>query len=226
MFKCIHISDDVKKLTVELKDEIAYKDNHSEIESYLNQICFNMIIDSNVNLNYPYRKIECINDSNENEQKEIKVFETITLKDEISIQRYIGAQDFYQSIINKQTAMDKHSVLYERIFKTLFNPIKVVQFLSLYQFLYELLSKGKPYPAQKYITEYIYEHKDKYPHINFKPSRKSSKDEDSLTYLRNEIGHCEDTNDFELYSQLGTQIRDSVIKQTITVLNDVIMELP
>lgn len=26
------------------------------------------------------------------------------------------------------------------------------------------------------------------------------------TYLRNEIGHCEDTNDFELYSQFGTQI--------------------
>jgi hypothetical protein len=116
--------------------------------------------------------------------------------------------------------------LYERIFKTLFNPVKVVQFLSLYQLLYELLSKGKSYPAQRYVTEYIENNRDRYPTIEFKSSRKNDKNEDSLTYLRNELTHCEDTNDFNLYSQLGNQISDSVIKQIIIVLNDVIMELP
>ncbi|MGD9567810.1 MAG: hypothetical protein AB7V48_05730 [Sedimentibacter sp.] len=227
LFKSILLSDDVKQMTVGLKDGITYEEYKNEIDAYLNQICFNMIINSNVSLNAPYRTIEIIQDKEENNtQNEVRVFDYITFKDEIIIQRHIGAQSFYENIINQPTSMDKHFVLYERIFKTLFNPVKVVQFLSLYQLLYELLSKGKSHPAQRYVTEYIENNKDRYPAIEFKPSRKNNKKEDSMTYLRNEITHCEDTNDFNLYSQLGDQISDAVIKQIIIVLNDVIMELP
>ncbi len=227
LFNSILLSDDVKQMTVELKDGITHEEYKIEIDAYLNQICFNMIINSNVSLNAPYRTIEIIQDKEENNtQNEVRVFDFINFKDEIIIQRHIGAQSFYENIINEPTSMDKHFVLYERIFKTLFNQVKVVQFLSLYQLLYELLSKGKSYPAQRYVTEYIENNRDRYPTIEIKSSRKNDKNEDSLTYLRNEITHCEDTNDFNLYSQLGNQISDAVIKQIIIVLNDVIMELP
>lgn len=227
LFKSIHLSDDVKQMTVELKDGITYEEYKSEIEAYLNQICFNMIINSDVGLNAPYRTIEIIQDKENNTaQKEVKIFDYATFRDEVIIEKHTGANSFYESIVNKPTAIDKHFLLYERIFKTLFNPIRVVQFLSLYQFLYELLSKGKPRPAQAYVVEYIQNHKDRYPHIGFKLSRKNGKDEDSLTYLRNEISHAEDTNDFNLYSQLGTQITDFQIKQILMILNDVIIELP
>jgi len=227
LFKSIHLSDDVNKLTVELNDGITYDGYSDEIEVYLNQICFNMIIDSNVSLNSPHRILECINDKEENENpKKIKNFDYGHAKDEISIQRNIGANNFYKNITNKQTSINKHFVIYERIFNTLFNPIKVVQFMSLYQLLYELVNKGKEKPAQWVVTNYIKKHKSRYPFISFKPSRKDGIAQDSLSYLRNEIGHCEDTNNFELYSQLGSQITDYDIKHIITVLNDVIMELP
>lgn len=228
LFKSIHISNDVKQLTVELNDGITYNEYKSQIDTYLNQICFNMITDPNISLNSPFRCIEIVKDKDDADNEgETKVFEYITLKDElILIQNSIGAEGFYKSVIDGKTAIDKNFVLYERMFKTLFNPIKVVQFLSLYQLLFELLSKGKKYPAQHYVTEYIKKNKDKYPQIGFKSSRKNAKKEDSLTYLRNEIGHCEDTNDFNLYSQLGSQISDAVIKQILIVLNDVILELP
>lgn len=227
LIKSIHLSDDIKIMTVELQDGITYKEYSKEIDCYLNQICFNMIISSNISLNSPYRTIEIINDKDENSSKrEIEIFESISIRDEVTIYVNTGAKSFYENIVNKPTAIDKHFVLYERMFKTLFNPVKVVQFLSLYQLLFELLSKGEKYPAQWHVTNYIKKNKSKYPNIGFKPSRKNGKDEDSLTYLRNEIGHCEDTNDFNLYSQLGDQISDSVIKQILIVLNDVILELP
>ncbi len=225
--KSIHLSDDIKIMIVELQDDITYKEYRKEIDCYLNQICFNMIISSNISLNSPYRTIEIIDDKDENSpQREIEIFESISIRDEVTIYVNTGAKGFYENIVNKPTAIDKHFVLYERMFKTLFNPIKVVQFLSLYQLLLELSSKGKPHPAQRYVVEYIKKNKNRYPNIEFKPSRKDGKDEDSLTYLRNEIGHCEDTNDFNLYSQLGNQISDYVIKQILIVLNDVILELP
>lgn len=227
LFKSIYLSDDLKQMTVELKDGITYEECNTEIEAYLNQICFNMIINSNVDLNSPNRTIEIIQDKENNyAQKEVKIFDYATFREELFIQKDIEANSFYESIVNKPTAMDKHFLLYERIFKTLLNPICVVQFLSLYQFLNELLSKEKPHPAQANVVRYIQNHKDRYPHISFKPSRKDGKDEDSLTYLRNEISHAEDTNDYNLYTDLGTQITDFQIKQIIIVLNDVIMELP
>lgn len=226
LFKSIYLSDDLKQMTVELKDGITYEEYNTEIEAYLNQICFNMIINSNIDLNSPHRTMEIIQDKeNSNAPKEVKIFDYAIAREELIIQKRIGANSFYESIVNKPTAMHKHFLLYERIFKTLLNPIRVVQFLSLYQFLYELLSKGKPHPAQANVVEYIQNHKDRYPHISFKPSRKNGKVEDSLTYLRNEISHAEDTNDYNLYSHLGTEITDFQIKQIITVLNDVIMEL-
>ncbi len=61
--------------------------------------------------------------------------------------------------------------------------------------------------------------------VTFKPSRKSSFEEDSFTYLRNEIAHSEDTNDYNLYSKLGNDISNNTIKELIIILNDVILEL-
>lgn len=92
--------------------------------------------------------------------------------------------------------------------------------------LYELIARKNRKSSQKNITKYIKNNKDRYPTIGFRKSRKADYDEDYLTYLRNEIGHCEDTNDFELYATLGNQISDEVIKLIIKVLNDLILDLP
>lgn len=227
LFKSIHISDDIKKLVVELKNGVTYEGYKNEIGAYVNQLCFNMIIQANIVLDSPHRTLEIIKDKDEGAaQGELIIRDYATFRDKVIIKVLTSADNFYKDVINKETAMDKHFVLYERIFKTLSNPNKVVQFLSLYQFLYDLLGKEKPQAAQKYVTQYIKDRGSKYPHIGFKPSRKHGKDEDDLTYLRNEISHAEDTNDLELYSKLGIEITDSKIKQIIIILNDVLLELP
>jgi hypothetical protein len=108
LFNSILLSDDVKQMTVELKDGITYEEYKIEIDAYLNQICFNMIINSNVSLNAPYRTIEIIQDKEENNtQNEVRVFDYINFKDEIIIQRHMDAQSFYENIINEPTSMDK-----------------------------------------------------------------------------------------------------------------------
>jgi hypothetical protein len=116
-------------------------------------------------------------------------------------------------------------VKYERIFKTLHNPNTIVQFMSLYQFLMELLQESRPHVSQKSVINYLKNNESKYDFLYFKPTRKEGEnfDEDCFTYIRNEIGHSEETNDLNLYKQLGSQITQQLIKNLIIVINDVIM---
>ena len=99
--------------------------------------------------------------------------------------------------------------------------------MSLYQFLLDLLSEGHTYPAQSYVTEYFKNNIDKYPYVSFKPTRRKNKEfnEDIFTYIRNEIGHSEETDDLELYENMGKQINNQLIKNLVHVLNDVINQL-
>ena len=75
------------------------------------------------------------------------------------------------------------------------------------------------------VIDYFTKNKDKYSFLRFSPTRRKGKnfDEDCFTYIRNEIGHCEETNDLNLYTQLGSTITQELIRQLVIVINDVIM---
>lgn len=47
---------------------------------------------------------------------------------------------------------------------------------------------------------------------------------DLLTYRRNEIGHARMKNDLEEYRNLGKRIDDGIIRLTLQVINNVLME--
>lgn len=222
LFKSILISDDVKHLTVELQDAITLAEYENEILVYLNHICLNLIMQTEATLNAPVRILELVKDGTI-----MNIHDHIKLQDSMEIIRSTSAPEFYKKVVNSPTAMSRHFLLYERIFKTLHNPNKVVQFLSLYEFLMELLSKGKKRIEQKNVTEYIKNNSSRYPFVSFKPTRRKGQTftEDNFTHLRNEIGHCEDTNDLNMYKGLGCQITDNTLRHLIKVLNDVISEL-
>jgi len=122
--KKIFIEDSLSTMTVELHDDVSYKENRREIEIFLNQICLNMIMKSGVSLNHPWREIEVINDNfNDESNKEVQMFDSFSIKDElICIESGFGANIFYDEIVKGETAMSCHPIFYERIFKTLFNP--------------------------------------------------------------------------------------------------------
>lgn len=221
IIKSITVSNNLDYLIAELHDGVNISDKEEEIDTYLNHICFNLILDKDVEFQSPYRKLELFKDEDKIETNERLVF-----KDCFSFKVTTTANDLYNNIINNETAMGKHFLKYERIFKILHNPSKVIQFLSLYEFLKELLSEGKDKVEQKNVTDYF--KVKNYKFISFKKTRRDVKYkfcEDSFTYLRNELAHCESTNDLELYRKLGSDINNDLIRNMLVVLNDIIVEL-
>jgi hypothetical protein len=222
--KSICFNDDLTILTVVLNDNVNYQKNGKEIELYLDHISFNLIINMETDINIPFRRLEVIKDGTS-----LNLSEHVTIREEVTISRVLPADRIYHAIVDSDTAIEDHSLFYKRIFKTLHNPNLIAQFMSLYQFLMELLARERKRVEQKNVVEYFKNHADKYPFITFEPTRRknitNSFDEDYFTYIRNEIGHSEDTNDMELYTSLGKKITSRLIKQLVTVLNDVIIEM-
>lgn len=221
--KNIRISDNVDTMTVELRNNISYEQNKQQIESFLNHICFNLIIKTDVDIYQPVRVLEVIKENN----SIIKIKDRIQMKEKVTFIRNYPASVIYDRIVNSKTSFDKNFVKYERIFKTLHNPNPIAQFMSLYQFLMELLSKGKSKVEQRNVVDYIKDNRSKYGFVYFKPTRRVNRnfEEDCFTYIRNEIGHSEETNDLELYKSLGSQISQNLIRNLVLIINDVILEL-
>lgn len=216
----VFIEEDLKSVTLELNDDINFEEHKDEIYKYFSHIYFNIISKTGADIDKPKFFLEIIKNDNES-----LVNENIVIKEECNLSRSYEAFDIYNMVIESTTALDKHELLYHRIFSTLENPNLIIQFMNLYQMLMELLSKGKRKVEQKNVVDYF--KTNKYRFITFEETRRTGKQykEDSITYLRNQIGHCEDTNDINLYKQLGTSITCHTINDIITVLNDVIVKL-
>jgi len=221
LIKSISIDDNLKSMYIELQDNITYTGHEEEIRNYLYHICFNLIIKTEICYNVPVYSINLIHENN----KPITIRENLGIRDSLTIIHNFSAQSIYDKIVNSPTNIKENFVKYERIFKTLHNPNNIVQFMSLYQFLMELLQGSRPHVSQKSVINYLKNNKDKYDFLYFKPTRKEGEnfDEDCFTYIRNEIGHSEETNNLNLYKQLGSQITQQLIKNLIIVINDVIM---
>lgn len=221
LIKSISINDELKSMYVELQSNITYTGNEERIRNYLYHLCFNLIIKTEVCYSIPVYSIDTIYENN----KPLVVNDRLKITDTIKIISDFPADSIYNAIVKSPTNIEENFMKYERIFKTLHNPNVIVQFMSLYQFLMELLQGNNLHPSQKSVTNYLKTNKNKYSFLYFKPTRKQGQnfDEDCFTYMRNEIGHCEETNDLNSYKQLGTQITQQLIKNLIIVLNDIII---
>lgn len=222
LIRFLYIADDITSMTVTLNENVHYNEHCDEIEKFLDHVCFNLIVNTEVDVYQPVRILKSVHD-----EDEITFFDQMGMTDNCSITRNYNADSIYKVVIDTETAIDNHNLMYERIFKTLQNPNLIMQYLGLYQFLMELLSKGKEYPCQANVINYFKNHQEQYPYISFKQTRKKRKKykEDTFTYVRNEIGHCEETNDLAVYKEMGKKVDNRLIKRLVSVLNDVINQL-
>jgi len=224
LIKKIFIDDNLKEIKVELQDNIYYEEKEDEIKKYINHVFFNLITQTSSVLKEPSIEIIKIKDG------KISPLISITKSSsKFSISVQIEGEKLYNNITTSKTAINKHALYYERIFSILGNPNKVVQYISLYDFLMELLTPYRKNNAQRYIVSYFKEKYRNYSFIEFQLSRdprKAGKNfkEDSFTFIRNEIAHVEDTNNLNLYKELGKKINDKIIRDLIKVINDVILE--
>ena len=77
---------------------------------------------------------------------------------------------------------------------------------------------------QNHVISYLKEHKEQYGDDLIFLKDNKEKTVDLLTYRRNEIGHARMKNDLEEYRNLGKRIDDGIIRLTLQVINNVLME--
>lgn len=222
----VQLNDNLTKMILYLKPDVCYSKNEPDIDIFASQILFNLIAKTEVDIATPAWYVDGIFENGKN-----LLNEQIGFTETLTIFKSINAKRIYDIIVNSSNSIDKHQLIYERIFGILQNPNIIIQFMSLYQILLDntihIVGNGK---GQRNIADYIKLHEEKYPFISFKESRDPRKKargelEDTFTYIRNEIGHCEETNDLLAYIHAGNQITNQLIKNMLIVLNDVINEL-
>lgn len=223
----IKLNDKLSSITLYLKSDVSFQDNQNAIESFLDGIIFNLIIKTQVDIDFPNWYLEFVSKKDANKST---VYERLGIRDTIKIKRVQNAHYIYKDIVESPTAIGINRLLYERIFCILLNPNQVVQFMSLYEILLDkvqnIMKNGE---GQEKVVNYLRINKEKYPFIEFQSSSKLSKNgkpEDTFTYIRNTIAHCENKDDFDEYMKVGSSITSRMIKNLLLVLNDVIMDLP
>lgn len=222
----IKLSDNLDTITVNLKKDVDFnqdREKREKIELFLKEMLFNLIIKDEVDIDCPKWRLENVCGNNK-----IALFEGIHCEEEMMVDRQQNSKPIYDFIVNSPTAIENNQLLYKRIFNILQNPNLIVQFMSLYEILYEkiqdIIDEGY---GQEKVVLYLEHNEAKYPFVKFMPSRKKSKKgkkEDCFTYLRNQIAHCEKKDDVEEYKKIGLEITTRKIKGLLIVLNDVIME--
>ena len=225
LIKSVSIQDDLKCFALELNKGIQYIEHKSAIDLYASQLFFSLVVQTDADIDQPRKLISAVADGTRND-----LFESALITDHVEVSLKVEPVDFVYSMINTAPpAFDKREVLYERILGMLQNPNLVVQFISLYELLMELLTPNFPAqrPGQKKVCNYFSQNTKKYPDVTFCPSRDKSRKfkEDSFTFLRNKLAHCEDTNNMDLYRQSGNEITCQTIKQLTRAINDVIIEM-
>ncbi len=214
----IFINDDLTEMYVELREGVTYEQFHTEICTFLDGICFNMLSQVEVDADVPYYMLELVCDGTN-----YTIYDRACISDSMSLIRKVSATNFYDKIISEKNAVFEQHILYQKMFEMLHNPNTTMRFLGLYDLLLSLLSRNGEL-KQKYVHDYLGKHKERYqPDISFF-TNKDGKSEDTLTNLRNKIAHCEQTNDLESYRTIGSQIPPAVIRILLKVLNDVICE--
>jgi hypothetical protein len=224
LVKSVSIQDELKCFALELNKGIQYVEHKAAIDLYAFQLFFSLVVQTDVDIDQP--QVFLCSDVDGDRKA---LIENVCFDESATVFRKDTVDNVYQRIKTAPPAFDKYRARYERILSTLQNPNLVVQFISLYELLMELLAQKSSleYPSQRSVSKYFSQNSKKYPDVKFRKTRKKDQtfEEDSFTYLRNELAHCEKTSDMILYHKLGSSITCQTIKQLTRAINDVIIEM-
>lgn len=219
--KSFYIDDQFKEITFELKEGLEALDYLEQIENELERICFNIITYSEVPTSQPVCYIKMITNALGNE---LTLCDEVKLKDKLFMESTQSAKEFYKVIMENKTNLNAETkAKYKELFYILHNPHKAIQYIAFYDVLKELVSPPGDV-QQKYVTQFLGKNKERYKFVNFVPSNKNSgKNEDSLTFIRNNIAHSKDTGIAD-FLNITENISGQEISNILKVINDIISE--
>lgn len=220
------ISDDINSITLYLKNNKYYEDYEDEINTFLYNICFNMLIYEKMYFNIPYYRIT----SYTKKDNSIILQDNMTFCGESELILFDGdpENNFYKSILETNNAIHIKKLKYEILFKILHNNNMICKFLALYQYLYDLVKdfykqNKQKFKGQESVIEYLhYKCGERLDHQN--PNRKN-RDEDVYTYYRNKIAHAENTNNMVEYMDINRTIHIEIIRNLLKRINELIIKI-
>lgn len=219
----IKLKDDFKILEVVLNENILYCDNQIEIDNIINGLFLNILLKIKGHIQCP--DIVLLNVIGENDKwGENQIY----IKNEaVEARIRLQANEVYKNLM-EDNFMRYANVEWQFVSAMLQNKNKVVTFMSLYDYLKEKIWQIHysecSRPKQEQVTNYLLLHKQRYgTDLNFRRDNRGI-NVDMLTYLRNEIGHARIKSNSEDYRNLGKNVGDGMIRLTLQIINDVIME--
>lgn len=145
----------------------------------------------------------------------------------VDVERILADYEVYKNLM-EDNFIRYANVEWQFASAMLQNKNEIVTFMSLYDYLKEKIWQvhysEQEWLAQKQVTNYLLLHKQRYgTDLSFRRENRG-KYVDILTYLRNGIGHARIKSNLEDYRNLGKNIGDGIIRWTLQIINDVIME--
>lgn len=219
----IRLTNDFKILEVILKENILYRNNQEPIDKAVTEIFVNILLKIKGHFQCPELVLtEIIGE--DNGKIENKIF---IANSPLPVRLMLKTKDVYKSIVEDNFAKNAE-VEWQIIYAMLQNENKVVTFMGLYDYLMEMLWQihhpSDERAKQNHVISYLKEHKEQYGDDLIFLKDNKEKTVDLLTYRRNEIGHARMKNDLEKYRNLGKRIDDGIIRLTLQVINNVLME--
>ena len=212
------INTSFDEITFYLKDGKSYNQYKQEISRELERICFNIIAYTGIHTFTPICDLKAVVD-HEGNNITATFNDRLGLRECVMINITCNPKEIENKIFLTESNFDEQSANYKELFWILHNPLPVIQFLGLYDFMSGLISENK---AQKYVHTYFRKNKDKYPNVHFEISAKDNKtEEDNFTHLRNVIAHSKQAGVNE-FINTAAFINEDHIKQILQVINDLL----
>lgn len=218
----VFVDAHLNTVTIYVKTGVHFNEAVPAFKEFMHQFLLGIILHSNVIIDSPeYREVSRY----QREDSIVSYSSNITVQSSYSaVHIYNGAKLLNHVIETGQTRLNSNNkLLYRRLYSIMKNSNRIVKFMALYEFLLDVVSKGKAKKEQRNVGVFIksqnlHKRSDK---ISFHTTRRKNKNfqEDIFTYYRNEIAHAEFENNFTQYERLAQNIDNQIIKQLIVLID-------
>lgn len=217
LFTSFKIEEQLENVTLYFNDhvEIDLRRVKAEAEFVIFDLLMKLILSLEVEVDRPSYKLSAIHSS---AKSNLEVYDSIELKCELTVKRLFDSEDFLNSIsVNQPLVKQTNHLLYKRLYYILRNDNQVTQYLMLYDFLMEVVSQNNR-KEQRRVGDFLKERKIE--NISWHPTKRPGKtfQEDTFTYLRNEIAHAEFDNNFEEYEKVSNKVNGKLIQHLAQVV--------
>lgn len=221
LFTSFQIEKKLESVTLYFNDqaEIDLRRVKEEAEVVIFDLLIKLCLSLEVEVNRPNYKLSAVHSS---AKSKFEVYDSIGLKSTLTVKRLFDSEEFLNSIsVNQPLVKHSNQLLYKRLYFILRNDNQVTQYLMLYDFLMEIVSLNNR-KEQRHVSEFLKE--EKIEDISWHPTRRPGKtfQEDTFTYLRNEIAHAEFGNNIKEYEMVSNKINRKLIQHLAQVVVEAI----